>query len=85
VLFVPNDRFITRTFIPGSFACSTTQLMPPITWETSLLPRASATFTLTIRAPGATPMKFALSVAPVTGFASASRPAMIPAMWVPWP
>jgi hypothetical protein len=80
---VPNDRFITRTFTPGSWACCTTQSIPAITWDTSELPQATATFTDTIRAFGATPRKSVLLVADTT--APVSWPAMIPAMWVPCP
>ena len=72
-------------FIPGSLACATTQSIAAITWETSVFPWASASLRLTIREPGAMPRKCVLSEAYVDGLVPASRPAMIPAMWVPWP
>ena len=61
----------------------TTQSIAAMTCETSTAPVLSATLTLTMRASGATPMK-----SPALGWrgsASGVRPAMMPAMWVPWP
>ncbi len=71
-------------FSPWRARLRTTQSMPAMTWETSVTPYASASFTLTIRAPGATPTK---PSSPFWTFAGTfePRPAMIPARWVPWP
>src|SRR5437764_24314 len=41
-------------FTPGSCACSTTQSMPAMIWETSTAPVRLPTLALTIRAFGAT-------------------------------
>ena len=72
-------------FIPGSLRCCTTQSIAASTWETSVAPLRSATLTLTIRASGAMPTK-AFSSPFCTGVgAASSRPAMMPAMWVPCP
>ena len=66
-------------FSPSSWRCCTTQSIASITWDTSVAPSAAATFTLTSRASGATPMKPSCRVAG----GALSRPAMMPAMWVP--
>jgi hypothetical protein len=43
-------------FMPGSPRCWTTQSIAAMTCDTSVLPYASATLTLTIRASGAMPL-----------------------------
>ena len=43
-------------FIPGSLLCWTTQSIAAMTCDTSVLPRASATFRLMTRASGAMPL-----------------------------
>ncbi len=72
-------------FFPSLFRFWMTQSIPAISCETSVRPSASATLTLTTRASGATPTK--LPDVPLVTFdgASESRPAMMPAMWVPCP
>ena len=42
-------------FMPASLRCWTTQSIAAITWDTSVLPWASATLRLITRAFGATP------------------------------
>ena len=79
---MPKDRFSTRTLRPLSLRCCTTQSMAAMTWDTSTDPSAAPTFTLRMRASGATPVKWAGSG---TAESAVSRPAMSPAMWVPWP
>ncbi len=65
--------------------CCTTQSMAAITWDTSVAPSESATLTLTMRASGAIPTNLSCPTV-LTGVATASsRPAMMPAMWVPCP
>ncbi len=61
---------------PSLFLCSTTQSMAAITWAMWVSPVAPATLTETMRASGAIPLN--PSAVP-------SLPAMMPAMWVPWP
>ncbi len=56
---------------------ATTHWMPAMTAETSVAPLAPAILTETILAPGATPMYWPPELVP--------SPAMMPAMWVPWP
>ena len=58
---------------PSSWRWRTTQSMPARMLDSSVLPPWSATFTLTMRAPGATPEN------------PSPEPAMIPAMWVSCP
>ncbi len=63
---------------------STTQSIAAMTCDTSVAPCESATLTLTRRASGATPTKRSSPFS--TGRSTAlSRPAMMPAMWVPCP
>ena len=62
----------------------TTQSIPAITWETSTLPSAAPTLTLTILASGAMPTNHFSSFSLPRG-AAESRPAISPAMCVPWP
>src|SRR5919204_234251 len=80
---VPKDRLSTRMLTPGSCACCTTQSMPAITWDTSEVPCASATLTDTIRASGATPRKWVVSLSALVVTTPLSWPAMMPAMCVP--
>src|SRR5688572_16309305 len=70
---------------PLRLRCWTTQSIPAITWETSVAPLASASLRLTSRASGAMPRKWSSSPFWIRAGASLSRPAMIPAMWVPCP
>ena len=72
-------------FKPASRECATTQSMAAMTCDTSVLPWASASLMLTIREPGAMPRNRVLSVAYVEDVDPESRPAMMPAMCVPWP
>ena len=59
---VLKARSSTRTFIPSSFLCWTTQLTAAITWLMSERPWESATLTESRRASGAMPRKFRVSV-----------------------
>ena len=69
---------------PGSLRWATTQSMPAMTWVTSTAPSRSATLTLSRLASGATPTNFSF-LSRSLSFTPGSRPAMIPAMWVPCP
>ena len=75
--------FSTRMFRPFLLWFWTTQSMAAMACETSVWPLASATLMLTMRASGAMPTKS--DEFPVTVVAAESRPAMMPAMWVPCP
>src|SRR5207247_7191188 len=74
----PKERLSTPMLYVSRFV--TTQPMPAITRESVVEPSASATFTDTSVAPGATPKCRAW--APELAVPS---PAMSPAMNVPWP
>ncbi len=47
-------------FSPSVFVWAMTQSIPAMIWVTSAAPDPSPTFTLTMRASGATPMKLVL-------------------------
>ncbi len=70
---------------PPVRAFRTTQSSAAITCDTSVVPKLSATLTGTMPAPGAIPRNRCRSPASTAGSGPGSRPAMIPAMWVPWP
>ncbi len=72
-------------FMPSSLRCCTTQSIPAMTCDTSVDPAESATLTLTTRASGATPVNWWWLILRTGLETESSRPATIPAMWVPCP
>ncbi len=77
-----HDTFRTRMSCSSRFA--TTQSIPATTWATPTRPSAAPTLTSTTWASGAIPTKcWGSDSRP--GTTSPSRPAAMPAMWVPCP
>ena len=82
---VPLSRLRLSTPMSRSSACSATHSTPATTWGTETSPSRPAALTATIPASGATPRNHSGWSAATAGSASASRPAMMPAMCEPWP